>query len=79
MYDSVPFETTREAFVDKGAQAVMTVQEAGEKLGLSRGASYDAAARGEIPTIRIGRLLKVPKVAFERMLENAGGTRKPAA
>jgi len=56
----------------------MTVPEAGEMLGLSRGGSYEAAARGEIPTIRIGRLLKVPKVAFDRMLE-AATSRKPAA
>jgi hypothetical protein len=28
--------------------------------GLSRNGSYDAAIRGEIPTIRIGKLLKVP-------------------
>jgi excisionase family DNA binding protein len=53
---------------------VMTVPEAGAKLGLSRNASYVAASNGEIPTIRIGKLLKVPKVAFERMLEQAGKT-----
>lgn len=51
---------------------VMTVPEAGKKLGLSRGGAYEAAARGEIPTVRIGRLLKVPKIAFDRMLEQAG-------
>lgn len=51
---------------------VYDVPEAGAKLGLSRNGSYDAAARGEIPTIRIGRLLKVPKVAFDRMLDRAG-------
>lgn len=28
--------------------------------GLGRNGAYDAAKRGEIPTIRIGRLLKVP-------------------
>jgi excisionase family DNA binding protein len=50
---------------------VYDVPEAGAKLGLSRNGSYEAAARGEIPTIRIGRLLKVPKVAFERMLEQS--------
>ena len=33
---------------------VMTVPEAGAKLGLSREASYKAARRGDIPTIRIG-------------------------
>jgi hypothetical protein len=35
---------------------------------LSRGASYEAAKRGDIPTIRIGKLLKVPIWALERML-----------
>lgn len=54
---------------------VYEVPEAGSKLGLSRNGSYEAAARGEIPTIRIGRLLKVPKVAFDRMLEGAGQKR----
>jgi excisionase family DNA binding protein len=53
---------------DAGA-VVMTVPEAGRKLGLSRNAAYEAAARGDIPTIRIGKLLKVPKVAFYRMLD----------
>ena len=49
----------------------MTVPEAGKVLGLGRGASYAAAERGEIPTIRIGRLLKVPVRALEAMLEAA--------
>jgi excisionase family DNA binding protein len=47
---------------------VMTVPEAGRKLGLSKDAAYDAAKRGDIPTIRVGHLLKVPKIRFERML-----------
>jgi excisionase family DNA binding protein len=47
---------------------VYDVPEAGAKLGLSRNGSYEAAARGDIPTIRIGRLLKVPKAAFDKML-----------
>lgn len=58
---------------------VYDVPEAGAKLGLSRNGSYDAAARGEIPTIKIGRLLKVPKIAFDRMLEQAGVTTRPNA
>jgi hypothetical protein len=36
--------------------------------GLSRNGSYNAARRGEIPTIRIGRLLKVPTAALRRQL-----------
>jgi hypothetical protein len=39
---------------------------------LGRNASYAAAERGEIPTIRIGRLLRVPVRALEKMLDRAG-------
>lgn len=58
---------------------VYDVPEAGRKLGLSRNAAYDAAARGEIPTIRLGKLLKVPKVAFDRMLSETVPARKSRA
>jgi hypothetical protein len=48
----------------------LTVPEAGRVyFDLGRNASYEAARRGEIPTIRIGRLLRVPVLALERMLE----------
>jgi excisionase family DNA binding protein len=45
-----------------------TVPEAGRRLGIGRRQAYDAAKRGEIPTIRFGRRLVVPKPAFERLL-----------
>jgi hypothetical protein len=48
----------------------LTVPEAGRRyFDLGRNASYEAARRGDIPTIRIGRLLRVPVIALERMLE----------
>jgi excisionase family DNA binding protein len=51
----------------------ISVPEAGRKyFGLSRNGSYMAAARGEIPTVRIGRLLRVPVRALERLLEAVG-------
>ena len=50
----------------------ISVPEAGRILGIRRNASYDAARRGDIPTLRIGRLLRVPVVALERKLEEAG-------
>jgi excisionase family DNA binding protein len=37
-------------------------------LGLSRNSVYAAAARGDIPTIRIGGRLLVPKTALDRLL-----------
>jgi hypothetical protein len=53
----------------------ISVPQAGKKyFGLGRNASYAAAARGDIPTLRMGRLLRAPVVALERMLEETGQT-----
>jgi excisionase family DNA binding protein len=46
-----------------------TVPEAGKRLNIGRNQAYAAAKRGEIPTINIGRTLRVPKPAFDRLLE----------
>jgi hypothetical protein len=54
----------------------ITVPEAGRRyFDMSRGASYAAAMRGDIPTIRVGRLLRVPVRAMERKLDAAGQAR----
>jgi hypothetical protein len=54
-------------------EMTISVPEAGERFfGLSRNGSYAAAGRGDLPTIRIGRLLRVPVRALEQMLDRAG-------
>jgi hypothetical protein len=51
----------------------LTVQEAGWRyFRLRKNASYQAAKRGQIPTIKIGRALRVPVVVLERMLAEVG-------
>jgi excisionase family DNA binding protein len=45
-----------------------TIEEAAEILKLSKNSAYAAAARGDIPTIRIGHRLVVPRRPLERML-----------
>jgi hypothetical protein len=53
----------------------ISVPEAGSRyFGLSRNAAYAAASRGEIPTIKIGRLLRVPIRAMEKKLDCVSGT-----
>ena len=50
----------------------LSVPEAGKKyLNLGRNGSYAAAERGEIPVIRIGRMLRVPVRGMEALLESA--------
>jgi excisionase family DNA binding protein len=49
--------------------AVPVWPEAGKALGLTRGAAYQAAQSGDLPTIRFGRLLRVPSAALRAMLK----------
>jgi hypothetical protein len=58
---------TRTPPSERGSHAY-SVPQAGKMVGLSRGASYAAAARGEIPTERFGDRLIVPKVPWHRKL-----------
>jgi excisionase family DNA binding protein len=55
------------------------VPDAGKVLGIGRSAAYEAARRGELPTIKIGRRLLVPVVALERLLEEARSVTLPTS
>jgi excisionase family DNA binding protein len=48
-----------------------SIPQAGKLLGLSRNTAYEAARRGELPTIRFGRKILVPKAALQRLLDGA--------
>jgi excisionase family DNA binding protein len=47
----------------------VSVEEAGRLLGVSRGVAYEAARSGQLPTIRLGRRILVPRA---RLLELVG-------
>ena len=47
---------------------VYSVPQAGAMAGLTRNGSYEAAKRGEIPTIRFGKLLRVSAAAWNKKL-----------
>lgn len=57
------------AVATKDCRLVYSVPEAGALLGLTKNAAYQAAKRGDFPTIRIGKLIKVPKAAFHRLID----------
>lgn len=46
----------------------LSVEEAGALLGISRDLAYDLVARGELPSVRLGRRLVVPRRALEEAL-----------
>lgn len=49
-------------------EAVIPVPVAGSVIGLGQTASYDAAKRGDLPTIRIGARYLVPVAKFRDLL-----------
>ena len=50
----------------------LTVEEAAAALGISRAFAYESVRRGDIPHIKIGRRILVPKAKLEQMLSSAG-------
>ena len=49
----------------------LTIPEVAKMLGLSRNKTYEAAKRGDITTIKIGKRILVPRAALERKLQKA--------
>jgi len=50
---------------------VLTVREAAELLGISKDLAYDLIARHELPHLRLGRRLVIPKRLLVEMTESA--------
>ena len=48
----------------------LSVEETARLLGIGRNLCYDRVKTGEIPVIKIGRRLLVPRSALEKLLAN---------
>lgn len=53
---------------------VLTVEEVDRLLGLSRGLAYELVARRELPHLRLGRRIVIPRTALEALLNPPQGT-----
>ena len=51
---------------------VLTVEEAAAILRISRGSAYEGCRRGDIPTLRIGRRVLVPRARLMALIEGGG-------
>ena len=49
----------------------LSVEEAGALLGISRDLAYDLVASRQLPSVRLGRRLVVPRRALEEALERS--------
>lgn len=59
--------------MEKGniARDAFSIEEVARRLGLSRAAAYRAAASGDIPALKIGARVVVPRVRYEKFLADA--------
>ena len=48
----------------------VSVEEAGKLLGIGRSSAYGAIRRGELPFLKIGRRILVPRSALFRKIED---------
>ena len=48
---------------------LLTVSETAGLLRISRNLAYELVTRGEIPAIRLGRVIRVPRAALDQWLE----------
>ena len=51
---------------------IVTVDEVARRLQISRNSAYSACRNGQIPIVRIGKRILIPRAALERMLNDAG-------
>ena len=57
----------RHADIDK--RLCITVPEAAEMLGLSRNFTYELVKQKQLPVVKFGKRLLIPRAALDKMLE----------
>ncbi len=57
---------------DNGA-LLLTVEQAAKLCQISRGLAYELCARGELPHVRLGRVIRVPRHGLEDWIERRAG------
>jgi excisionase family DNA binding protein len=73
LWQSSPIPVGVGAIPESPTRLTWTVEEAAMALGISRAFAYDAVRRGEIPAIKIGRRILIPRSALSCLLESPLG------
>ena len=57
---------------------LLTVEQAAKLCQISRGLAYDLISRGELPHIRLGRVLRVPRHGLEQWIAHQASVGLPS-
>jgi excisionase family DNA binding protein len=66
-----------EVAMDRHESLTVSVVNAAQLLGVSRALAYELVARGELPSLRLGRRVVIPRRALEALIEHATGGNGP--
>ena len=79
-WEPIAFNWHREVAImdsrDGSEKLTLNIKEVSVLLGVSVNSAYEAVRRGEIPAIRLGRRLLVPRRALENLLDGAAAQGK---
>jgi excisionase family DNA binding protein len=67
-------EEQRMVQVDHDPPLVFSVEQAAARLGISRAFAYQLVARGELPALRLGRRIVVPRHALDELIARVSTT-----
>jgi len=56
---------------EKDERLALSVDEAAALLGISRSLAYDLCARGDLPSLRLGRRILIPRRALDARLKKS--------
>ena len=56
----------------------LTVEEAAKMLGISRNLGYDLVRRGVIPSLRLGRIIRISRSRLEEWMAQNDGQGQPS-
>jgi len=62
-------ETSGAMTATTGERLLLTVEEAAHRLGIGRSFAWELVRRGELPSIRLGRLVRVPVDALDEWIQ----------
>ncbi|MBT9143405.1 MAG: putative DNA-binding proteinA [Syntrophomonadaceae bacterium] len=57
--------------MDQG-HLTLTVEEVAKLLRISRASAYESVRTGQIPSVRFGRTIRIPRCALLRLLDDDG-------
>lgn len=69
----LPTEPVAEGASSAPGRLLVTVEEAAEMLAIGRTKAYEMVRSGELPTMRIGRVVRIPLEALREWIQRESG------